>query len=59
METETLLAEVVEETNGNDAKELEVEVTESKEEITNGSNGSNGNHDKGWYLLEMNSTLVP
>ena len=56
METETVLAEVLEETNGNETKEVEVDATQSKEEMTN---GSNGNHDKGWCQLEMNGRVVP
>ena len=56
METETVLAEVLEETNGNEIKEVEVDVTQSKEEMTN---GSNGNHDKGWCQLEMIGRVVP
>ena len=56
METETVLAEVLEETNGNETKEVEEDATQSKEEMTN---GSNGNHDKGWCQLEMIGRVVP
>jgi hypothetical protein len=48
MEAETLLAEVAEETTGNDSENLkDVEETEEKE-LTNGNNGI---HQKGWFAI--------
>ena len=50
MEMEAVLTDVMEETNGNETKDTNVEVQESKEEMTN---GSNGNHDKGRFRTQL------